>query len=135
MKVNLLVHKNVPPVSRTHFHDGKLRKYVDKVQLCTVSASWIKLLGAWPLTDRQEQEAKSSRLSRLYLTGKASFSCFSSLLTAALFHLMSQLKHSFENSPKKFPGFLSLVIFFACGSPVEVLCLTGSCRGYTHERL
>lgn len=35
--------KNFPPVSCTHFHDGKLRKCVDKVQLCTVSASWIKL--------------------------------------------------------------------------------------------
>lgn len=113
------------------------------------------MLEAWLLTDRQEQEAKrqSSRLkrrfmfcgaptadchvkkSRLYLTGKPSFS---SLLTACLFHLMTQLRHSFENSPKKFPDLLSLVIF-VCVDHLwrfsEVLFLRGSCRGYTHEWL
>lgn len=146
--------KNVPPVSCTHFHDGKLRKCVDKVQLCTVSASWIKLTVGGVAFNWQtgtegkeaEQQAEESaptadcrvKKSRLYLTGKPSFSCFSSLLTAGLFHLMTQLRHSFENSPKKFPDFLSLVIFL-CVDHLwrlsEVLCLRGSCRGYTHERL
>lgn len=116
------------------------------VQLCTVSASWIKLtVGGvafnWQTgTESKEAEQQAAVWRRADFTWQVNRLSPASPLCSQLvfFHLMTQLRHSFENSPKKFPDFLSLVIFL-CVDHLwrfsEVLCLRGSCRGYTHERL